>query len=114
MALSNDTVFRMCVALTKQDAGNELASAVNNGSASASQDAWPTPAAIVAAHTSATTDFGALLVGDLVIHVPATAGNAQFGAVVTAGTLPFASAVVGDLYVVLRAFVAPSASAFSF
>ena len=56
---------------------------------------------IVAAHTSATTDFGILLPGDLLIHIPAVAGNAGFEVVVTAGTKPSA-AVVGDLYLALR------------
>lgn len=60
------------------------------------------PLAIVAAHTSTTTDFGGLVVGDLLIHIPATAGNSSFETVVTAGTKPSA-AVVGDLYLVLRA-----------
>jgi hypothetical protein len=67
--------------------------------------AFTTPAAIVAVHTSATTDFGALKVGDLVLHLPATAGNSSFGTVVTAGTLPNdgGTAVIGDLYLVMRA-----------
>lgn len=113
MALSSDTIFRACIALAKQDAGNELASAVNQGLAQAAQDLVCIPAAIVAAHTSTTTDFAALQVGDFVVHVGATAGNAQFLTVATAGTLPVA-AVIGDLYLVLRAFVSPAASAFQF
>jgi hypothetical protein len=59
-------------------------------------------AAIVATNVSQTVDFAALVVGDKVIHVPAVAGNSDFSIVATAGTLP-AAAVVGDLYVVLRA-----------
>jgi hypothetical protein len=67
-----------------------------------------TPAAIVAAHTSVTTDFGALQVGDIVVHIPATAGNSSFGVVVTAGTVGVnaqttGAAVVNDLYLVHRA-----------
>jgi hypothetical protein len=58
--------------------------------------------AIVATSTSTTTNFSSLLVGDTIIHVPATPGNVQSGLVAVAGTLPFA-AVVGDLYMVLRA-----------
>jgi len=57
--------------------------------------------AIVATSTSTTTNFASLLVGDTIIHVPATPGNVQSGLVAVAGTLPFA-AVVGDLYMVLR------------
>lgn len=59
-------------------------------------------AAIVATATSTTTNFGALQVGDIVVHIPATAGNADFTVTATAGTLAEA-AVVGDLYVALRA-----------
>ncbi len=59
------------------------------------------PLAVVATSTSSTTNFAALAVGDLLIHIPATAGNSSFGTVVTAGTAP-AAAVVGDLYVALR------------
>jgi hypothetical protein len=60
-----------------------------------------TPAAIIATHADATTDFAALMVGDIVLHIPATAGNTSFGVVATAGTAP-AAAVVGDLYLVHR------------
>ena len=63
---------------------------------------WSTPAAIVATSTSTTTNFAALLPGDLVVHIPATAGTTSFETVVTAGTKPSA-AVVGDLYLVHRA-----------
>jgi hypothetical protein len=64
--------------------------------------AWSTPAMIIAAHVSTTTDFAALAIGDIVLHIPATAGNSSFMQVVAAGTLP-AAAVVGDLYMVMRA-----------
>lgn len=59
-------------------------------------------AAIVATNVSQTVDFAALAVGDIVLHLPAVAGNSDFSVVATAGTLP-AAAVVGDLYVALRA-----------
>lgn len=60
-------------------------------------------AMIVATSTSQTTDFGALAVGDLVVMIPATAGNADFiGPIATAGTLGQA-AVVGNLYMAFRA-----------
>jgi hypothetical protein len=64
--------------------------------------AFSIPAAIIATSTSTTTDFGALAVGDLLVHIPAVAGNADFETVAAAGTKPSA-AVVGDLYVALRA-----------
>jgi hypothetical protein len=57
---------------------------------------------ILANSTSTTTNFGSLVVGDRVLILPATAGNAQFVTCATAGTLP-QSAVSGSLYVVLRA-----------
>lgn len=63
---------------------------------------WTTPALIIATSTSQTTDFGALAVGDYVIHIPTTPGNAGFTHVATAGTLG-AAAVIGDLYLVMRA-----------
>jgi hypothetical protein len=59
--------------------------------------------AVVASHVSKTTDFAQVAVGDLVVHVPATAGNSDFGTAVTAATIPQAAAVVGDLYIILRA-----------
>ena len=92
--LSSSLVTKLLHAVAKESDGNELVSAINNS-------AWAIPAAIVAAHTSATTDFSALLPGDLLVHIPAVAGNAVFESVVTAGTKPSA-AVVGDLYIVLR------------
>lgn len=113
MSLSDNAVRRCCVALGSQDAGNELATAINNGAAGASQDAYCVPALIVATNVSQTIDFGALAVGDKVIHIPTVAGSAQFLSIATAGTLGVA-AVVGDLYLVLRAFAAPAATAFSF
>lgn len=62
---------------------------------------WATPAMIVATNVSQTIDFAALAAGDIVIHVPATAGNSSFLTVAAAGTLGVA-AVVGDLYMVHR------------
>lgn len=113
MALSADTNKRLLIALTSKDAGNEVANALNNALASAAQDLWSIPAVIVATNVSQTIDFGALQVGDKVIHIPAVAGSAVFVTVATAGTLGIA-AVVGDLYVVLRVYAAPAASTQSF
>lgn len=103
MALQADTKYRMFIALTKKEASDDLVAAVEAGQAAVAQTASTVAAAIVATATSTTTDFAALKVGDLVLQIPATAGNAQKLVVATAGTLPEA-AVVGDLYVVLRAF----------
>lgn len=64
--------------------------------------AYEMPAIIIATSTSTTTNFAALQVGDYLIHIPATAGNTSFGTVTAAGTAP-AAAVVGDMYIVLRA-----------
>lgn len=80
-------------ALANQKVANSLVSALG---------AMQIAAAIVADSTSTTTDFAALAIGDLLIHIPATAGNASFAVVTAAGTAP-AAAVVGDLYVALRA-----------
>ena len=63
--------------------------------------AYSISGAIVASSTSTTVNFGLLLIGDILIHVPASPGSAQFAAVVVAGTAPFA-AVIGDMYAVLR------------
>lgn len=113
MALSTNAITRLLVAASSENYGNEIANAINTGAAAGAQGLVCIPAAIVAVHTSTTTDFGVLAVGDFVIHIPASAGNAIFYTVATIGTLP-ASAVVGDLYVVLRAFAAPATVAATF
>lgn len=110
MSLSSDTSKKLINAMVGQRAGREVIDAINLGVAGAQQDGWKIPAVITAAHTSTTTDFAALAVGDLVVHIPAVAGNCSFLLTATAGTLA-AAAVVGDLYIVLRAFSAPAASA---
>jgi hypothetical protein len=108
MSLSVNTTRRMFEAVTNEVLyGPEVVDAINQGQNLAQQSGWSIPAAIVAAHVSTTTDFGALKVGDLVAHIPAVAGNSIFYTVATAGTLP-AAAVVGDLYVVLRAYALPA------
>ena len=63
---------------------------------------WSASGAIIATNVSTSVDFGSLLVGDSILHIPALPGSVQFGSVVVAGTAPFA-AVVGDMYLVLRA-----------
>jgi hypothetical protein len=94
MALSINTGKRLIEALTSKNAGNEVATILTNST-------WGIPMAIVAAHVSTTTDFQGLIPGDLLVHIPATAGNAAFETVTTANTKPSA-AVVGDLYLVVR------------
>jgi hypothetical protein len=108
MALSIDTVKRLFEAVTSQtQAGPEVVDAINAGASLAAQSGASIAAAIKAAHVSTTTDFAALAVGDLLVHIPATAGNASFETVATAGTKPSA-AVVGDLYIAIRANAAPA------
>ena len=103
MALSKDSTKRIFEAVTDQvSAGPEIVDAINQAETLTGQSTWSTAANIVATSVSPTTNFAALAVGDKVLHIPATAGNAAFYTVATAGTLPVA-AVVGDLYQVLRA-----------
>jgi hypothetical protein len=106
MALGADTKYRTGIALADTAAGADLSKAADAGLAAneqlKAQVKFVVPAMIVATATSTTTDFGSLVVGDKVLLIPATAGNAQFLTVATAGTLPEA-AVVGDMYLVLRA-----------
>lgn len=112
MSLSNDTVRRLMIALASKPAGNEVATALNGSISDNGQTAATVAALIVAAHASATTDFAALAVGDKVIHIAAGAAPASvnWATVVTAGTNPDGAGVIGDLYIALRAFVAPAAS----
>lgn len=112
MALSNDTVRRLMIALASKPAGNEVATALNGSISDNGQTAATLAAMIVAAHASATTDFAALKVGDVVIHIStASPAAVDWATVVTAGTNPDGTAVIGDLYLALRAFTAPAASA---
>jgi hypothetical protein len=94
MALSLDTAKRLMIALGKQSSGNEAAGILNN-------DVYGMPLVIVATSVSTTVNFSGLQVGDLLVHIPATAGNAAFEKIVTANTKPSA-AVVGDLYIAVR------------
>jgi len=109
-ALSSDSAKSLAHALTSPSRANEAADALNKADALWSQSAKLMAAAIVATATSTTTDFGALRVGDLLISIPAVAGNAIFETVAVIGTKPSA-AVIGDLYLALRAKSAPAASA---
>lgn len=103
MALSDDAKNRLFLAIASREAGDEVTAGVQAGVSAAGQFKYAIAGAIVGTSTSTTTDFGALKAGDYVMQIPATAGNAQFLTVATAGTLPEAG-IVGDLYVVLRPF----------
>jgi hypothetical protein len=68
----------------------------------ASLGAYSIPALIVATNVSTTIDFGALAVGDKVLHISVAGGTNDLTTVATKGTLAEA-AIVGDVYVVFRA-----------
>lgn len=108
MALSLNAVKRLIHALGSRTAGNEAATAIDAASNAVAQSASTIAATIVATSTSTTTDFASLKVGDKIAQIPAVAGNAMFETVVTAGTKPSA-AVIGDLYLVIRALAATAA-----
>lgn len=103
MPLADADVRRLISAAGDRSLGQRLADAVNTTAMSA----FLIPAVIVATNVSTTLDFGALRIGDRVLILPAAAGNAQFVTVAANGTLPQA-AVVGSLYVVIRAEEAPT------
>lgn len=109
MPISAQETKRLMIATTSSALGNSLADAINLGEDLALQSSHSIAAVIIATNVSATVDFAALRVGDQVLIAPAAAGNAQFVTVATLGTLPQA-AVVGSLYVVLRARAVPAAS----
>lgn len=109
MALSENLVKRLMHAVTDQTLGRELVDAINlstqvNAQVVA-QGPILIPAAIVATSVSQTVDFAALAVSDRVLMIPATAGNADLITVAVAGNLGQA-AVIGNIYVVLRAYTA--------
>jgi hypothetical protein len=111
MSLSSTLAKFLASALTSQKHANDLVDAVN--AAEAAVGTHLVAGLIVATNVSTTLDFGALKVGDKVLQIAATPGNPGMSTVVTAGTLAQA-AVVGDSYVVFRAYVAPAASTFKF
>lgn len=113
MALSADAVKRLMVSTASGDVGNEVANAVQAGAAHAAQSPVCLVAAIVATSVSQTVDFGALKVGDKVVMIPAVAGNADFISPGVVGDLGQA-AVIGNLYLVMRALVLDSTLAVKF
>lgn len=110
MAISSNSAKALAHAVGSKSVANELVDAMNKGSAAPVASPVAVVAAIVATAVSQTTDFGALLVGDKVAMIPATAGNADFISISVAGDLGQA-AVVGNMYIVLRPNVAQVASA---
>lgn len=108
MALATDTIKKLITALADKTAAQEMATAENTGILLAAASGYTVKTLIVATNVSTTIDFASLAVGDKVLILPAVAGNSMFVSCATAGTLPQA-AVVGSLYVVLRAFTAATA-----
>lgn len=98
MAISPYAVHHLISGACDRTLGNLVADAVNQAQMSSHLVAG----VIVATAVSPTTDFASLLVGDRVVIITAAAGQAQHVLVATKGTLPQA-AVVGSLYVVIRA-----------
>ena len=110
---STDLVQKLMTALTSTVAGNEAATLLNDGAAAALAS-HVVVGAITCLNASATTDFGVLKGGDVVVHIPAIAGNSIFSVTITAGTLAEGAGTPTDLYVVLRAIGLPAASAVVF
>lgn len=108
--LSAAAAKAVAIAMGDNPTAQEVCVAVNNGNALALISGASIALAIVATSTSTTLNFAALAVGDLVMVLPASAGNSHFVLCATAGTLPEA-AVNGSLYVALRQLVLPAATA---
>lgn len=106
-ALTTAEIKRLIAATTNAEVANRITAVINSGGAVAAQTGWTVAAHIIATSTSTTTDFGALVVGDIVVMTPAAAGNSIFYTVVTAATLP-AAGIVGNLYTVRRAYTLPA------
>lgn len=107
--LSAAAIKSIAIALANGITDDEVVAAVNAAGVATAQMSHTVAAVIVATNVSQTIDFASLKVADKVLVIAAAAGNAHFVTVATAATLGEA-AVVGSLYVVLRAFTAPSGS----
>lgn len=107
--LNTDAVRRLIMAVSDQSVGNDVARRLNVVDLLSAGVKKTVVDAIVATTADATTDFGSLKKGDLVVTIPAAAGNAVFETVSADGALN-AAATVGDLYVVLRAVSVSSGS----
>lgn len=91
--LSSKTKRILEVALANRSAKNEMLEAVGSHAIVMCKEATD---------TSTTVDFGDLKEGDILIQIEAVAGTVLFDVVVADGTAPSA-AVVGDLYIGIRA-----------
>ncbi len=109
MALSENLTKRIMHAVGDQVTARELVDAIDAHTAFVAASAKVVAGAIVATAVSQTTDFASLAVGDRVLMIPATAGNADLITITVAGDLGQA-AVIGNIYVVLRTFTAPAGS----
>lgn len=107
MALSDQAVKNLMSAVTSAEFGNLMADGIDAGLLSSHVVAG----LIVATNVSQTIDFASLKVGDKVVAIGAVAATTNFVTVATAGTLGQA-AVVGSLYIVLRARDATNAIKF--
>jgi hypothetical protein len=107
--LSAAAVKSVAIALANKPAAEELCVAANNGDALGRASGMAVVACIIATNVSQTVDFAALAVGDQVLMIPAVAGSSVRITIATAGNLGQA-AVVGNAYLVLRAFAVPSAA----
>lgn len=113
MSLSAADAKSLAIALANKTTAESVATEINKGAQVADKQPALThylAGAIVATSTSQTTDFAVLLTTDKVIMVPATAGNADFITPSAAGDLGQA-AVVGNLYLVIRAVATLAAAA---
>lgn len=108
--ITDDIRRKLIIALAGRDTGATIGNILNGADAYSTQFPFGIAALIVATNVSQTIDFGALAVGDKVIHIATTPGNPDWVTVATKGTLGEA-AVVGDLYVAIRAYAAPAALA---
>jgi hypothetical protein len=98
MALSDAQIKKLMSAVTDQSTGNLVADGIDAGLLST----HVVTMVKIATNVSQTVDFAALAVGDIVVIIPAALGTSMFRTVATAGTLGQA-AVVGSLYIALRA-----------
>lgn len=95
-ALTTEQERYLDTAVASQRIGAEIAAVINGKSEKTSG----VQGVIIATSTSTTTDFGVVAVGDVVVHIQVSAGDAVFAEAVTIGTCPI-TPVVGDLYIVL-------------
>jgi hypothetical protein len=76
--LSENATKRLLIATGSKDAGNELASAINNAQTIANTQGVALVSVITGTSTSQSTDFGSLQLGDKVLFFPASAAGISF------------------------------------